>query len=237
MNKQHILDEIRRTASSNGGTPLGRERFFAETGIKETDWRGRYWARWNDAVSEAGFTPNQLNARFHDSAIFEQLVLLCRKLQRFPTYAEMSLERRQNSNFPSNGAIERLGSKHDLGEKLREFCRTNSAYADGEAFLASEESAARPDDAVETTSPDGHVYLIRAGGFYKIGRTNAFGRREREISLQLPEKAITVHVIRTDDPVGIEAYWHRRFESFRRNGEWFDLSPSEVHAFKRRKFM
>jgi hypothetical protein len=34
MNKQHILDEIRRTANENGGTPLAVDRFFTATGIK-----------------------------------------------------------------------------------------------------------------------------------------------------------------------------------------------------------
>lgn len=46
MTKQQILDEIKRTAELNGRTPLGRQRFFQETGIKESDWSGRYWARW-----------------------------------------------------------------------------------------------------------------------------------------------------------------------------------------------
>lgn len=50
MNKQHILAEIARIASRNGGVALGRERFFQETGIKESDWLGKYWARWSDAV-------------------------------------------------------------------------------------------------------------------------------------------------------------------------------------------
>ncbi|MFY9554652.1 MAG: GIY-YIG nuclease family protein [Blastocatellia bacterium] len=81
------------------------------------------------------------------------------------------------------------------------------------------------------------VYLLKARNFYKIGRSNALGRRERELAIQLPEKANTGHVIRTDDPIGIEAYGHKRFESKRRNGEWFELSAADVKAFRRRQFM
>jgi hypothetical protein len=83
----------------------------------------------------------------------------------------------------------------------------------------------------------GFVYLLRSGRFFKIGRTNALGRRERELVLQLPEKANVVHHIRTDDPVGIEAYWHKRFEARRWNGEWFELDSADLKAFRRRKFM
>lgn len=83
----------------------------------------------------------------------------------------------------------------------------------------------------------GFVYLMKSGHFYKVGRSNSAGRREYELAIQLPEKAITVHTIRTDDPVGIEEYWHKRFDSKRKNGEWFALEASDVAAFRRRKFM
>jgi len=61
--------------------------------------------------------------------------------------------------------------------------------------------------------------LIKSGRFYKIGRTNAAGCRQYELGIQLPEGVKEIHVIRTDDPNGIEAYWHKRFNEKRKKGE------------------
>jgi hypothetical protein len=77
---------------------------------------------------------------------------------------------------------------------------------------------------------------MKSGKAYKVGRSNSAGRREYELGIQLPDKLTTVHVIRTDDPPGIETYWHNRFAAKRKNGEWFDLDAADITAFKRRKF-
>jgi Meiotically up-regulated gene 113 len=236
MTKEDILSEIRRTAKENGGAALGRGRFAAETGIRESDWAGRYWARWGDALIEAGFEPNQLTGRTDDREALRRLALQTRRLGRWVTNNELALIRRQDATFPSTGVYERLGPKRELARRLAAYCSENDLADVGEIAMAvlDEEPAMREaPEAVEY----GFVYLLRSGRHYKLGRSNAFGRREREIALQLPERASTVHVIKTDDPAGIENYWHRRFADRRRNGEWFELTPADVSVFKRRKFM
>jgi len=55
VTKLYILQEIKRTTHANGGTPLRKLQFETETGIKRYDWFGVYWARWSDAVREAGY--------------------------------------------------------------------------------------------------------------------------------------------------------------------------------------
>ena len=74
MTKQHILDEIRRIAKANGGVSVGRLRFCTETGIKESDWRGVHWAKWNDAVREAGLTPNEKVIAYDEEWLILKLI-------------------------------------------------------------------------------------------------------------------------------------------------------------------
>lgn len=92
-------------------------------------------------------------------------------------------------------------------------------------------------DSLAKAPEYGYVYLLKSGRYYKIGRSSSPRRREYELAIQLPERVKTVHTIKTDDPVGIEAYWHQRFSDRRKNGEWFELRREDISAFRRRKFM
>lgn len=240
MNKAHILQEIQRTAKANGGAPLGKGRFLAETGIKESDWLGRYWARWSDAVREAGFAPNRLQGAFDSSYLLKRFVQLIQELNRVPTFGELRLKSHLDPTFPNPKTFStRWGGKGEIVKQVAEFCRTREEYKSiaqlCEAYTPKSENAC--DRVGKNANEFGFVYLVKSGRFYKIGRSNAAGRREYELGIQLPEQAKTVHAIRTDDPVGIEAYWHTRFGAKRMNGEWFALDSSDITAFKRRKFM
>jgi hypothetical protein len=239
MNKEYVLAEIRRTATENGDVPLGREAFGKETGIKQTDWYGKYWARWGDALVEAGFAPNQMQEAFADDHIIEHLISLIRELGHFPVHGEIRLKARSTTSFPSHTTFARLGSKRELVAKVIAYCESRTGYDDVVSICRL--IVTSPERAVEEQGPEeelfGSVYLLRSGRYYKVGMTNAAGRRERELAIQLPEKAEIVHVIRTDDPSGIEAYWHKRFAAMRMNGEWFALTPADIKAFRRRRFM
>lgn len=245
MNKQHILNEIKRTARENGGIALGVDRFVQETGIRYDDWCGKYWARWSDAVKEAGFQPNKfVTEGASDEVLLRAYLDLTRELGRVPVRAEIGLRHQKDKSFPTEKTFRtRFGSKSQTLARLREYCSTNSSFADVLALIPSATSP-EPEDEESDGIRDanrglgGAVYLIKAGRYYKIGKTNAIGRREYELAIQLPERARTIHVIRTiDDSAGIEAYWHKRFENKRANGEWFELDNADVQAFKRRKLM
>ncbi|MEX0776574.1 MAG: hypothetical protein WD042_12795 [Phycisphaeraceae bacterium] len=71
VTKLHILNEIKRTAAANKGVALGWKRFITETGIREADWKGKIWARWSDALREAGLSPNEMTRSHGEQALLE----------------------------------------------------------------------------------------------------------------------------------------------------------------------
>jgi hypothetical protein len=231
--RDQILSEIRRLAEANGGQPPGVRAFETATGITEGTWRGLYWARWSDALVEAGFAPNKFQGKSEADRVFTSFVEAARHYKRLPTMMEIRMYRRGRAEFPNEKTIQSsFGSKTQLLSNLRAWLKDNSGYDDIIEMLSPETQAAEVSPAIK----EGLVYLIKAGSHFKIGRSDELERRVKEIRIALPEAATLVHSIRTDDPAGIEAYWHRRFADRRANGEWFKLTNTDVAAFKRRKY-
>ncbi len=239
MDKQDIIEAIRSMANENGGKAPGSQRFQVATGLRKSDWYPNLWLRWTDAIREAGCQANSLSSSYESEFLILKYIELIREVGRFPIEGDLIIKHKTDKNFPDRGSFAKLGSKSERAAKILDFCRAHGGYDEIMQFC-SEVVASSPSDNSLSKAPTaitGYVYLCKHGSRreYKIGRTNNPVRREGEIRLQLPEKLQPVHSIKTDDPAGIESYWHARFAAKRKEGEWFALTADDVRAFKRWK--
>lgn len=241
LTKEEILEAIHRTTKKNGGAALGIARFEAETGIRETEWE-RYWPRFTDAQKEAGVTPNSFGIPgFPDEVIFEKFILLVREKGRIPVTGELKVKHTYDVTFPSVAVFQRFfrrfgGIQNFISELLK--YAENNQYKDIVKLcgsrLESENTVESADDVLENQA-FGYVYLGKRGKHYRIGRAKDIDQRRNDHNLNQPEYFEYIHVIKTDDPVNIEDYWHKRFASKILTGEWFYLTFPDVRAFKRWK--
>lgn len=251
--KQRILDEIRKRADENGGVPMGWKKFSRVTGMRLFEWYGKYWKRWSEATAAAGLTPNTKTQRISDEHLFESLVSCIRELGRYPVVAELLIRGRNQPGFPSTTAFKnRFGNRPDIIRKLIDYCQSRpedvrASYddvlqicqpllkeLDEQPKKRRKPNARKPGPKKKERKPrHGYVYLFESAGLFKIGCSYDVLRRGRDLSWLLPDRGSLVHVIRTEDPHGIEAYWHSRFAGKRMHSEWFRLSPEDVHAFQK----
>jgi hypothetical protein len=125
-----------------------------------------------------------------------------------------------------------------LAQRIVAYCDANAGNDDVSALWKPVATAAQPAVVEEVNGEPravGYVYLFKHGSRreYKIGFTYNILRREGEVRIELPEAVEPVHYIETDDPAGVEHYWHRRFADKRLKNEWFALSAEDVRAFER----
>jgi hypothetical protein len=238
MDKSDILDAIKRLAAANGGKAPGRVRFEHETGIRMSDWYPHLWLRWGDALVEAGYVANELQTAISNEILIRKYIDLTRELAHLPVEGELLRKARKDKSFPSRNTFARLGGKEGLLDTVLQYCRVHPGHDDiielctRRSLSKSKTSAG---NGAEPKVVTGFVYLMKSGRHYKIGRTISVGSRQRQLAIKIPVPPKTIHSIETDDPIGIEAYWHGRFSDKRGEGEWFDLSADDVKAFKRWK--
>ncbi len=241
--KDDILAAIRLEAELAGGVPPGSKRFEKQTGIRHHEWSGVYWARWGDALTEAGYRPNVwgADAARSDDELAEALAEQVRAFGRWPAKADLLLAKRSDPSVPHpDGLARRVGGVDEQRAFLLNWVLSHDGWGDVAATLrpivnSHARSAARSASGAPLVT--GFVYLLKSGNHYKIGRSNSTGRRAYEVALQMPERVETIHEIGTDDPEGMETYWHRRFAARRVNGEWFTLTSEDIAAFTRRTYM
>jgi hypothetical protein len=238
VTKEAIVSEIRRLAQERDGR-IGLKTFLKATGIPEKQILGKHWATWNEALTDAGIKAASFaRPRTPEGSVLEALAQLVARLQKWPTENELSLARRRDSSFPSLKVIRRLRTAGTLPAKLLAHC-ADRGDLDVVREIAAQQTSREPvaGGSYDRAPVQGYVYMMRSGRRYKIGRSNSPARRHREVRLDLPDPTNLVHSIETDDPNGIEAYWHRRFESKRiRDTEFFNLDGADVAAFKRRRY-
>lgn len=223
--KALILAAIRKAAAENGGLPPPEFQFRRATGFPGYTWRGKYWPRWSDALQDAGIINPRIAAK-DDEYLLSKLAAAVRHYQRVPTGTELAHYARNHPGFPAQMTLTRrfLG-KRQLIDALRRWAESKPDMADVAGFCSRDRNASARRDELPA------VYLLRSGEFFKIGWTHTLVQRIDDLQNGLPEPAELVHVIRTVDPRGVEALWHRRFAARRVKGEWFRLTPEDVAVF------
>lgn len=217
------------------GERLGEGRFMRETGISRYYWRGGYWRSWAAFQTDAGHQPNLPTKKIEDAIVLHRFAELALERNAIPTEADVLLEKAKDPSFPGKEVFRRWGDRNTLLDKVAEFCEGKDRFYPVLNLLRQGASPAL-EQRLRSLNIAGFVYLVRSGKSYKLGRTNAAGRRLYELAIQLPQDPKVVHVIETDDPEGIEKYWHDRFAEKRQGGEWFTLSKEDIAAFKKRRF-
>jgi Meiotically Up-regulated Gene 113 (MUG113) protein len=235
LSKESIISAYGDLVKANAGRHVGESIFRRETGISRYYWQGGYWRSWSAFQVDAGYEPNRPTQKIPDETVLNCFAQLALEQEQIPSPADLKLKRRADPSFPNELVFRRWGDRNALLAKVAEYCEGREQFLPV-LELFKHGASAGLDHRLDSFRMKGFVYLLRSGKHYKIGRTNAAGRRLRELAIQLPQKPNTVHVIETDDPEGIEQYWHTRFAARREGGEWFALTVEDVRAFKKRRF-
>ncbi len=239
MNREQILEEIRRHFEETGDVP-GIESFLRDhPAVPRTAFRGLHWEKWTDAVREAGLTPRQFTPATDEAVVFRVLAELTLSLGAYPTQPQLTWRRKSDPTIPLASSLQRrFGNRAQQIARLRAWCTSEPGFEDVAAICAhasdAVESIPEPEDLTEVKA--GYVYLLHSKTRgYKIGMTSSMPRRWSEIENADPDDVELVHHFKTVDAAGIEAYWLRRFDAQRKDrGEWFSLLAKHVSEFKRR---
>ncbi len=166
------------------------------------------------------YTENALQAIVLRSARLLGMSIETEGAQEIPRYG-------RGSPAEANRLLKRVCDyTRDYSQVTVESTITAQIAREAIGHLLGQSASLRPASAV------GVVYLLRAGAWYKIGKSTDPTSRYSQLAIQLPEKPELIHEIDTNDVHRLERYWHDHFSRRRANGEWFALTGEDVEEFK-----
>jgi hypothetical protein len=224
-----IIVKLKSAIASNGGQPPSSRAFFKASGLNHRDLLRAGWPTYGALLQSQGLQPTEMRRGYTDEEVFRPLAELVVSLGHFPTQNEREVERHRNQAFPSSEAYIRRGRGVMLEHALREWCQTTGNFP--ELVQTLKQSPSAPYVAAPVVR--GYVYMLRAGNRIKIGKESTEGARQAAAGTWL-ENPTVIHRIPTDDPEGVEKYWHERFKKQGKHvkGELFNLSAADIAAFK-----
>lgn len=74
----------------------------------------------------------------------------------------------------------------------------------------------------------GFVYLLQSSDLYKIGKAKDLSKRTSYFTTKMPVEVVLVHSFHSTDHNLAEKQLHQKYAEFRKTGEWFDLSKTQV---------
>lgn len=240
--KEEIIIAIQKIAKEDKGHTPSQKKFRELTEIGPDKLSKYGWANYGELCTEAGLTPNLFDkTKFSRKDLCKIFVRTIREKAKWPRKADLEIKHSIDSKFPSSVTFyKQLGlvKTGDLPRKIIEYVKDKQGYKDIvnicnlELEKHKEANESGGVDSEQITR--GWVYLIKHGGRneYRIGSTTNPMRRLGENRIELPGGAEPIHSIETADKTGIETYWHNRFKPKQMNGDWFNLSQTDINEFK-----
>ncbi len=105
--------------------------FEKATGIRMSEWYGIHWRSWGDAITEAGYEPNERQGKLSSDEVLRKYAEAVRHFGRIPAEIDMRMFSRERPDFPGRSTYSNhFGNKQRLVAALAKFVRENADYAD-----------------------------------------------------------------------------------------------------------
>jgi len=233
--KEEILKRIRQLAKENRNNTPSEKKFYKYAGIGIYNLHKNGWSNYGELVRDANLTPNKFDkTKYNRKQLCDIFIKAIREKGTWPTRSNLDVKHLSNPAFPDSSTFyKKLGLTENLAQTILEYVEKKQGHKDIIKICESVIEKYKNKSPATENITSGFVYLGKQHGDYKIGKAKDANRRREDITLLGSEPFELIHKIETDDMDGIESYWHKRFKSKNKRGEWFELTKTDIQAFKR----